>query len=110
MAKSSDRSAARKRSSPLTDYHDASEPLEPKGFGEAPQADLEGAPYQGNVADWVRDLEEAAAKEARKASTRAIRSEAGKHRLKASVQFLGLLCEPMPRVFLSETKDLEQPL
>ena len=44
MAKSSDRSAARKRSSPLTDYHDASEPLEPKGFGEAPQAGFEGAP------------------------------------------------------------------
>ena len=84
MARSPDKAAARKRSSPLTDFHDASEPLEPKGFGEAPQPDLTGAPLSGNVSDWVRDLERAAEQESRKAATRAIRSEAGKHRLKAS--------------------------
>ena len=89
MAKSPDRSAARKRSSPLTDFHDASEPLEPGSaghgsFGEAPQADITGEPLSGSISDWVRDMEKAAEVESRKASTRAIRSEAGKHRLKAS--------------------------
>ncbi|MGB6119420.1 MAG: excinuclease ABC subunit UvrB [Mesorhizobium sp.] len=68
----------------MTDFHDASEPLDPQGFGESPQPDLTGTPLSGSVADWIRDLEKAAEVEGRKASTRAIRSEAGKHRLKAS--------------------------
>jgi len=84
MARSPDRSAARKRSSPLTDFHDASEPLGQDGFGEAPQADLEGAPLSGSVSDWVRDLEKAAEADARKSETRAIRSAAGTHRVKAA--------------------------
>ena len=81
MAKSTDRNAARKRSSPLTDYHDASEPL--GGFGEAPQAEFKGAPLSGSVSDWVRDLERAAEVDSRKSETRAIRSAAGTHRVMA---------------------------
>jgi excinuclease ABC subunit B len=45
----------RKRSSPLTDYHDASEPLH-QGFGEAPQAEFTGAPLSGSVADWAAQI------------------------------------------------------
>ena len=65
----------------------AKTPKQP-GFGEAPQAPYDGAPlgdvpFEGNVADWVRALEREAAKGARAAETRAIRSEAGKHRLRA---------------------------
>ncbi|MEQ8403348.1 MAG: excinuclease ABC subunit UvrB [Roseitalea porphyridii] len=53
-------------------------------FGEAPQAGLEGAPVSGgSIEDWVRQLEEDAAREQRDAETRDIRSEAGKHRKKA---------------------------
>jgi excinuclease ABC subunit B len=81
MAKSADRSAARKRSSPLTDFHDASEPL--GGFGEAPQAAFAGAPLSGSVSEWVRELEKSAESEARRSETRAIRSAAGTHRVKA---------------------------
>ena len=33
----------RAKSSPMTDYHDASEPLHPASFGEAPQAEFTGA-------------------------------------------------------------------
>jgi excinuclease ABC subunit B len=56
------------------------------GFGEAPQPELSGAPLSGSVSDWVRDLEKAAEEETRKASTRAIRSEAGKHRTRVAAR------------------------
>ncbi|MEO1399550.1 MAG: hypothetical protein AAFU56_11880, partial [Pseudomonadota bacterium] len=61
------------------------------GFDEAPQAEFEGAPItsvslEGGVEDWARALEEEAAREARTEETRKIRSEAGKHRRKASGQ------------------------
>ena len=83
-AETETRSAAPKRRSPLTDFMDASEPLH--GFGEAPQPPLEGAPLEGgSVADWVRELEREAALESRKADTRAIRSEAGKHRVQVAI-------------------------
>jgi len=36
----------------------------PAGFGEAPQAPLEGTPLSGSVADWARDLADAAETEA----------------------------------------------
>ncbi len=55
----------------------------PTGFEELPQAEFEGVPYSGNVTDWVRELEQQAAKESRKAETREIRSKAGTHRVKA---------------------------
>jgi excinuclease ABC subunit B len=56
----------------------------PSGFDEAPQQEFEGAPLTGSVEDWVRQLEDEAARETRDAETREIRSKAGKHRLKAS--------------------------
>ncbi|MFZ1773889.1 MAG: excinuclease ABC subunit UvrB, partial [Rhizobiaceae bacterium] len=58
----------------------------PSGLEEGPQAPFEGAPFQGSVSDWVRDLERAAEKEARKAETRDIRSKAGTHRAKIERQ------------------------
>ena len=62
----------------------ARSPKHPPGFSEAPQAPFEGAPYEGSVSDWVRALEREAEKETRAAETRAIRSEAGRHRVKAA--------------------------
>jgi excinuclease ABC subunit B len=59
----------------------SSTPKKPSGFEESPQAEFEGVPYAGNVSDWVRELEQAAAKESRKAETRDIRSKAGTHRV-----------------------------
>ena len=56
-------------------------PKKHTGFEESPQAEFEGAPYSGNVSDWVRELEQQAAKETRKAETRDIRSKAGTHRV-----------------------------
>ncbi|MDP3898381.1 MAG: hypothetical protein Q8Q62_17060, partial [Mesorhizobium sp.] len=58
--------------------------MKPGSFEEAPQAEFEGAPLSGSVADWARDLERSAEDDARKSSMRAIRSEAGKHRVKAA--------------------------
>jgi excinuclease ABC subunit B len=84
MARPPTSSGAPKRRSPLTDFMDAAEPLEPAGFGEAPQTEFEGAPYTGSVSDWAREMERAAEDEARKADMRAIRSEAGKHRIRAA--------------------------
>ena len=57
---------ARKRRSPLTDYLDASEPLEAKGFGEAPQAEFSGAPLSGPVSDWAEQIAREAEKDGRK--------------------------------------------
>ena len=76
--------SARKRRSPLTDFMDAAEPLDREGgFGEAPQPELSGAPLSGPVSDWARDMERAAEAEARQSEMRRIRSEAGKHRVRA---------------------------
>ena len=59
-------------------------PAAMEGFEEAPQRDLEGTPVSGgSVEDWVRQLEEDAAREQRDAEMRDIRSKAGKHRKKA---------------------------
>lgn len=58
-------------------------PAEPSGLGEMPQAEFEGAPVSGDsVADWVKQLEDDAAREQRNEETREIRSKAGKHRRK----------------------------
>ncbi|MCR9123280.1 MAG: excinuclease ABC subunit UvrB, partial [Phyllobacteriaceae bacterium] len=55
-----------------------------RGFEEAPQAPLEGAPVSGgSIEDWVKQLEDDAAREQRDAEMRDIRSKAGKHRKKA---------------------------
>ncbi|MCR5855527.1 excinuclease ABC subunit UvrB [Mesorhizobium sp. J428] len=98
MAKSSDRNAMRKRGSQMTDFHDASEPLEPRGFAEAPQAEFEGAPLSGSVADWVRDLEKAAEAEGRRSETRAIRSAAGTHRVMAERGEAGAPAKPGKKI------------
>jgi excinuclease ABC subunit B len=72
MARSPDKNAggfgARARKSPLTDFIDASEPLE--GFGEAPQAPFEGAPLTGSVSDWARQIASEADTPAAPASTK----------------------------------------
>jgi excinuclease ABC subunit B len=97
---------APKRRSPILDFMDASEPLHPRGtggrdaprgFGEAPQAELTGTPLTGPVSDWAREMERAAEAEARSAEMRAIRSAAGEHRVKVAVdaeQEAGRKAEP----------------
>ncbi len=68
---------------------------ERRGFEETPQASFEGAPVdlKGPVSSWIEQLEgeastvsndEINARAARAEETRRIRSEAGKHRLKAA--------------------------
>ena len=62
MAKSPSKSspqpaeAPSRRRRPLTEFLDAAEPLQPKGFSEAPQAALTGAPLKGTVADWAEQI------------------------------------------------------
>ena len=46
----------RRRGSPLTDYMDASEPLERKGFSETPQRELTGEPVTGSVSSWAKQI------------------------------------------------------
>ncbi|MFI0845424.1 excinuclease ABC subunit UvrB [Mesorhizobium sp. IMUNJ 23232] len=46
----------RKRGNPLTDYHDASEPLHRGGFEEAPQSEFLGAPLSGSVSEWAEQI------------------------------------------------------
>ncbi|MGQ2907122.1 MAG: excinuclease ABC subunit UvrB [Aliihoeflea sp.] len=48
------------RRSPITDFMDASQPLH--GFGEGPQAEFEGEPLKGGVADWARQISDEAEK------------------------------------------------
>ncbi|RWA60667.1 excinuclease ABC subunit UvrB [Mesorhizobium sp.] len=54
---------APKRRSPLTEFLDAAEPLEPKGFSEAAQADFAGAPLTGSISDWAGQIEREAEKQ-----------------------------------------------
>jgi excinuclease ABC subunit B len=56
-------------------------PKKSGGFDEMPQALYAAEPQSGSVSDWVRELEQQAAKESRKAETRDIRSKAGMHRV-----------------------------
>ena len=60
------RSAPRKRGNAVTDYLDASVPLERKGFGEAPQAEFTGAPLTGSISDWAEQISREAEKEGRR--------------------------------------------
>ena len=81
MARSTDRktSPADERSSPsvrsrksaLTDYLDASEPLDQGGFGEAQQPEFDGAPLSGSVSDWAEQI----AREAEKQEPRPARKK-----------------------------------
>ncbi|WP_318012076.1 excinuclease ABC subunit UvrB [Mesorhizobium sp. CA12] len=54
---------APKRRSPLTEFLDAAEPLEPGGFAEAPQAEFAGAPLTGSISDWAGQIEREAEKQ-----------------------------------------------
>jgi len=55
-----------------------------RGFGEAPQSSFEGAPLEGSVADWVKQLE-AEAEASGIETQREIASKAGKHRKKIEI-------------------------
>jgi excinuclease ABC subunit B len=55
----------RRRGNAVTDYLDASEPLERKGFAEAPQAEFSGMPLSGSIADWAEQIEREAESEVR---------------------------------------------
>jgi excinuclease ABC subunit B len=69
-----DRPAKGVRRSALTDFLDAAEPLERKGFSEAPQAELSGTPLSGSISDWAeeiaREAEKAKPKPAKKVAER----------------------------------------
>ena len=54
------------------------------GFGEAPQSSFEGAPLEGSVSDWVRQLESEAELLGME-TQRQIASKAGKHRKKIEI-------------------------
>ncbi|MNR90992.1 UvrABC system protein B [compost metagenome] len=54
------------------------------GFGEAPQSSFEGAPLEGSVTDWVKQLE-AEAEASGIETQREIASKAGKHRKKIEI-------------------------
>ncbi|UWU15734.1 excinuclease ABC subunit UvrB [Rhizobium sullae] len=56
----------------------------PNGFEEAPQSSFEGAPLEGSVADWVKQLE-ADAEASSVETQREIASKAGKHRKKVEI-------------------------
>ncbi|MBO9124074.1 MULTISPECIES: excinuclease ABC subunit UvrB [unclassified Rhizobium] len=56
----------------------------PDGFEEAPQSAFEGAPLEGSVADWVKQLE-ADAEASGVETQRQIASKAGKHRKKVEI-------------------------
>jgi excinuclease ABC subunit B len=60
-----DRAALPRRRSTMTDFHDASEPLDRKGFAEAPQAEFSGMPLSGSIADWAEQIEREAESEVR---------------------------------------------
>ncbi|WP_084368389.1 excinuclease ABC subunit UvrB [Rhizobium sp. RU36D] len=57
----------------------------PQGFEEAAQASLEGAPYEGSVSDWLKQLE-AEAEASTVETQREIASKAGKHRKKIEIE------------------------
>ena len=79
-------------------------PKKLSGFSESPQAAFEGAPYDGSLTDWVRELEQQAAKESRKADTREIRSKAGTHRVTVygtCTVKLSVLCRGTERISLT---------
>jgi excinuclease ABC subunit B len=58
----------RKRGNPLTDYHDASEPLHRGGFEEAPQAEFSGAPLSGSVSESAEQISREAERDGRSPS------------------------------------------
>jgi excinuclease ABC subunit B len=66
------------------------------GFEEAPQAPFEGAPLEGGVSDWIRQLEAEAEADSRRSEMREIRSKAGTHRVTVENKALKAAAEPAP--------------
>jgi len=60
----------RARKTMITDFLDASEPLHPVGFGEPPQAPLEGVPLAGPVSGWAEQIEREAEREGSQSGAR----------------------------------------
>ncbi len=60
--------STRPRKTMITDFLDASEPLKPGGFEEAPQTPFEGAPLSGPVSGWAEQIEREAEREGRAAA------------------------------------------
>ena len=58
--------STRPRKTMITDFLDASEPLKPGGFEEAPQTPFEGAPLSGPVSGWAEQIEREAESEGRR--------------------------------------------
>jgi excinuclease ABC subunit B len=71
----------------------------PAGFEEAAQPELSGIPLAGSVSDWARQIEAEADKSARDAEMREIRSQAGKHRIKAQKKAKGADAPPRKREY-----------
>src|SRR5690606_29316161 len=62
----------------------ASNPGNSKGFEEAPQSSFKGAPLEGSVSDWVKQME-AEAEASGVETQREIASKAGKHRKRIEI-------------------------
>jgi excinuclease ABC subunit B len=69
---------------PKKSVSQTSRPAKTSGFEEAPQAGFEGAPLEGSVSDWVKQLE-AEAEISGIETQREIASKAGKHRKKIEI-------------------------
>ncbi|MCD2175313.1 excinuclease ABC subunit UvrB [Rhizobium sp. C4] len=66
------------------------------GFEEAPQAPFEGAPLEGSVTDWIKQLEAEAEADSRRSEMREIRSKAGTHRVTVENKALKEASAPAP--------------
>lgn len=66
------------------------------GFEEAPQAPFEGAPLEGGISDWIKQLEAEAEADSRRSEMREIRSKAGTHRVTVENKALKEASAPAP--------------
>ncbi|WP_330166258.1 excinuclease ABC subunit UvrB [Rhizobium sp. C1] len=66
------------------------------GFEEAPQAPFEGAPLEGGISDWIKQLEAEAEADSRRSEMREIRSKAGTHRVTVENKALKEASAPVP--------------
>jgi len=66
------------------------------GFEEAPQAPFQGAPLEGGVSDWIKQLEAEAEADSRRSEMREIRSKAGTHRVTVENKALKEASAPAP--------------
>ncbi|HWU60663.1 MAG TPA: excinuclease ABC subunit UvrB [Ensifer sp.] len=66
------------------------------GFEEAPQVPFEGAPLEGGISDWIKQLEAEAEADSRRSEMREIRSKAGTHRVTVENKALKEASAPAP--------------